>query len=54
MTLLLIPVHKISVTSEFQRIAKKDFDWCRNNHMKANPEKCHLILSSNTQGRNSL
>ena len=26
-----------SVISELQRIAKKKFDWCRNNHMKANP-----------------
>ena len=38
-----------SVISELQRIIKKIFDWCRNNHMKANPEKCHVILSSNTQ-----
>ena len=38
-----------SVISELQRIAKKNFDWCRNNHMKANPEKCHVILSSKTQ-----
>ena len=38
-----------SVISELQRIIKKFFDWCRNNHMKANPEKCHIILSSNTQ-----
>ena len=38
-----------SVISELQRIAKKKFDWCRNNHMKANPEKCHVVLSSNTQ-----
>ena len=38
-----------SVISELQRIAKNIFDWCRNNHMKANPEKCHVILSSNTQ-----
>ena len=38
-----------SVISELQRIAKKTLDWCRNNHMKANPEKCHDIVSSNTQ-----
>ena len=38
-----------SVISELQRIAKKIFDWCRNNHMKAIREKCHVILSSNTQ-----
>ena len=30
-------------------MTKKRFDWCRNNHMKANPEKCPVILSSNTQ-----
>ena len=38
-----------SVISELQRIAKKFFDWCRNDHMKANPEKCHVLLSSYTQ-----
>ena len=38
-----------SVISELQRITKKIFDWCRNNHMKAHPEKCHIIFSSNTQ-----
>ena len=38
-----------SVISKLQRIAKKNFDWCRNNHVKANPGKCHVILSSNTQ-----
>ena len=38
-----------SVISELQRITKKVFDWCKNNHMKANLGKCHVILSSNTQ-----
>ena len=38
-----------SVISELQRITKKMFDWCRNNHMKPNPKKYHVILSSNTQ-----
>ena len=38
-----------SVISELQRIAKKIFNWCKNNHIKANPGKCHVILSSNTQ-----
>ena len=38
-----------SVISELQRIAKKIFDWCRNNPMKTNPGKCHVMLSSNTQ-----
>ena len=38
-----------SVISEPQRVTKKIFDWCKNNHIKANPEKCHVILSSNTQ-----
>ena len=37
------------VISELQRIDKKIFYWCRNNHMKANPGKCHVILSSKTQ-----
>ena len=38
-----------SVISELQRIAKKFFDWCRDNHMKANRGKCHVISNSNTQ-----
>ena len=38
-----------SVISELQRIAKKIIDRCRNSHMKANPGKCRVILSSNTQ-----
>ena len=43
-----------SVVSELQRIAKKVFDCCRNNHMKANPRKCHAISSSITQRKLSL
>ena len=40
-----------TVISELQRIAKKHFDWCRNNHKKANPEKCHVILNLNLHGK---
>ena len=38
-----------SVIFEFQRIAENIFGWCKNNQMKANPGKCHVILSSNSQ-----
>ena len=38
-----------SVIFELQRIAKKIFDWCKNNYMNANPGNCHAMLSSNTQ-----
>ena len=38
-----------SVISELQRIATKIFDWRKNYRMKANPGKCHVILSSNTK-----
>ena len=38
-----------SVISELQRISKKFLDWCRNNHMKTNPGKCHVVVSVNTQ-----
>ena len=34
-----------SAISELQRIVKEIFDWFGNNHMKANPGKCHVILS---------
>ena len=33
-----------SVISELQKIAKKFFDWFRKDHMKANPEKCHVMF----------
>ena len=33
-----------SVISELQRIVKKVFDWCRNNHMKVNPGKMSCCL----------
>ena len=38
-----------SVNFELEKTAKKCFDWCKNKHMKDNFEKCHAILSSNTQ-----
>ena len=38
-----------SVITEVQRIANKSFRWFENNHMKANPGKSHVLLSSNTQ-----
>ena len=38
-----------SEISELQRITKKIFDWCKNNNMKADPGKCHVFSSSNTQ-----
>ena len=38
-----------SVNSELQKIAENFFDWCRKNHMQANPGKFHVILSSDTQ-----
>ena len=35
-----------SVISELQDISSKVFNWFGNNHMKANPGKCHLLLST--------
>ena len=37
-----------TVISELQITASKLFTWFDNNHMKANPEKSHLLLSSKT------
>ena len=37
-----------TVISELQITASKFFTWFNNNHMKANPEKNHLLLSSKT------
>ena len=38
-----------TVISELQLTSDKLFEWFKNNHMKANPEKCHLLLSSKSQ-----
>ena len=35
-----------TVISELQDISTKVFNWFDNNHMKANPGKCHLLLST--------
>ena len=35
-----------TVISELQDILAKVFNWFGNNHMKANPGKCHLLLST--------
>ena len=35
-----------TVISELQDISAKVFNWFGNNHMKANPGKCHLLLST--------
>ena len=35
-----------TVISELQGIPTKVFNWFCNNHMKANPGKCHLLLST--------
>ena len=37
------------VISELQIAASKFFAWFDNNHMKANSEKSHLLLSSKTR-----
>ena len=35
-----------TVISELQAISTKVFNWIGNNHMKVNPGKCHLLLST--------
>ena len=34
-----------TVISEPQSTSEKLFDWFENNHLKINPEKCHLLLN---------
>lgn len=38
-----------SVISEIQKLDKNISDWCKNDHMKANPGNYHVTLSSNTE-----
>ena len=35
------------VTSQLEKSSKSIFEWCENNGMKANPDRCHLFLSKN-------
>ena len=35
-----------TIISELQAISTNVFNWFGNNHMKANPGECHLILST--------
>ena len=51
MTLLPVLVQKImsSLITKLHRIANKIFRWLENNHVKPNPGKSHVPLSSNTQ-----
>ena len=35
-----------TVISKLQAISSKVFNWFGNNHLKAKPSKCHLLLSS--------
>ena len=37
-----------TVISELRFISNKLFHWFQHNHLKANPGKCHLLLSSKT------
>ena len=37
-----------TVISELKSISNKRFHWFQYNHFKANPEKCHFLLSSKT------
>ena len=52
-TMLSIQLHTfalptLTVISELRITASKLFTWFDNNHMKANPQKSHLLLSSKT------
>ena len=35
------------VISQLEKSSKSIFEWFKNNGMKANPDKCHLLLSKN-------
>ena len=38
-----------AVITKLQRITNKIFSWFENNHVKANPGKCHILLTPNIQ-----
>ena len=38
-----------SLITELQRIGNQSFRWFKNNNVKVNPEKSHVLLSSNIQ-----
>ena len=38
----------LSVTTSLENATEKLFEWFANNHMKANYDKCHLLISTLT------
>ena len=42
------------VISQLEKSSKSIFEWFENNVMKANPDKCHLLLSKNENLRQIL
>ena len=47
-TLVTLPPDTYTMISKLQSTSDKLFTWFKNKHMKANPEKSHLFLSSKT------
>lgn len=47
-TLVTLPPDTDTMISKLQSTSDKFFTWFKNKHMKANPEKSHLFLSSKT------
>ena len=52
-TMLMIPPHTLLVAQQqklhLSCLTKKLFSWFANNQMKANDDKCHLILNSSAE-----
>ena len=47
-TVVTLPPDTDTIISKLQSTSDKLFTWFKNKHMKANPEKSHLFLSSKT------
>lgn len=47
-TVVTLPPDTDTIISKLQSTSDKLFTWFKNKHMKANPEKSHLLLSSKT------
>ena len=47
-TVVTLPPDTHTIISKLQSTSDKLFTWFKNKHMKANPEKSHLLLSSKT------
>ena len=47
LVILIIPLRQVAVINNLDESTNNLFQWVRNNHMKDNADKCHLLVTGN-------